>query len=553
MSGGYRFKRSDALVAAEALLEQIASHCEQVQLAGSLRRGKNSVGDIELVALPVVEEREIAPVPAQLSLFGEAAGGATASVERVSLLDQRLDHLVATEVVFRERPYTHQKGVWGAKRKQFWLPVHVDGNRHLITVDLYIVTPPAQWGPIFTIRTGDADFVGRQGLMKYINTRTPFQQTDGRLIVRATGEDVPTPTERDYFEALNLPWIEPRDRTVAKLWKVAAGRRVPSAPTGNGFQMRDEAEIESTSAEHPYDEDRPAIKAITIHQPWASLIAAGVKEYETRSWETGYRGLIAIHAGQTKTTMRYVDFECVNADDLACLPDPMPLGAVVAVARLVDCVLTTRLLDEGNISDREYELGNFAPGRFGWKLEIVTVFDEPIPARGQQGLWKWDGWDGVIGGSPGPKQAMLTGNISSQVRVVNVKSLPKTWQNDPAYADHVYIGRAHRAKKLPGSVWGNPFVVGRDGNRAQVIEKYRAWIETQPHLLQMIPHLATQTGALVCWCAPLPCHGDVLCEYIERWRRGEWQPPPRKGSMGYNDSEARTQMRERLKARAGLV
>lgn len=66
----------------------------------------------------------------------------------------------------------------------------------------------------------------------------------------------------------------------------------------------------------------------------------------------------------------------------------------------------------------------------------------------------------------------------------------------------VYVGRP--------SKWGNPFVIGRDGTREEVVEKYRRWIQTQPHLLQALPEL---TGAdLVCWCAPLPCHADVLLE-----------------------------------------
>lgn len=66
----------------------------------------------------------------------------------------------------------------------------------------------------------------------------------------------------------------------------------------------------------------------------------------------------------------------------------------------------------------------------------------------------------------------------------------------------VYIGRP--------SPWGNPFVIGRDGDRAQVIARYRRWISRQPALLARIPTLREK--ALGCWCAPQPCHGDVLAE-----------------------------------------
>ena len=70
----------------------------------------------------------------------------------------------------------------------------------------------------------------------------------------------------------------------------------------------------------------------------------------------------------------------------------------------------------------------------------------------------------------------------------------------------VYIGRP--------SIWGNPFTIGRDGDRAQVITKYRAWFALQPKLLAKVAALKGQR--LGCWCAPLACHGDVLAEYAER-------------------------------------
>ena len=64
----------------------------------------------------------------------------------------------------------------------------------------------------------------------------------------------------------------------------------------------------------------------------------------------------------------------------------------------------------------------------------------------------------------------------------------------------VYIGRP--------SKWGNPFVVGRDGNREEVVKKYHDWILTQPQLLKDLHEL--EGKVLACWCAPKACHGDVL-------------------------------------------
>ena len=64
------------------------------------------------------------------------------------------------------------------------------------------------------------------------------------------------------------------------------------------------------------------------------------------------------------------------------------------------------------------------------------------------------------------------------------------------------------------SPWGNPFRVGRDGTRVECLKKYRAWLQEQPHLLARIPELRGKR--LGCYCAPLPCHGDVLADLADR-------------------------------------
>jgi hypothetical protein len=61
---------------------------------------------------------------------------------------------------------------------------------------------------------------------------------------------------------------------------------------------------------------------------------------------------------------------------------------------------------------------------------------------------------------------------------------------------------------LKGSKWGNRFVIGKDGTRAEVIAKYEAWIHNQPELMAQLGELRGKD--LVCWCAPAACHGDVL-------------------------------------------
>jgi len=70
----------------------------------------------------------------------------------------------------------------------------------------------------------------------------------------------------------------------------------------------------------------------------------------------------------------------------------------------------------------------------------------------------------------------------------------------------VYIGRP--------SKWGNPFVIGKDGTRDEVIEKYRQWLLSNPELLEEVKELKGKI--LGCWCSPKKCHGDVLAELANR-------------------------------------
>lgn len=74
---------------------------------------------------------------------------------------------------------------------------------------------------------------------------------------------------------------------------------------------------------------------------------------------------------------------------------------------------------------------------------------------------------------------------------------------DGAPKGSVYIGRP--------SQWGNPFVIGKDGDRDDVIAKFRAWLHGQPELLASVKRDLCGKD-LVCFCAPKSCHGDVLIE-----------------------------------------
>ncbi|MEZ2226612.1 MAG: ASCH domain-containing protein [Microcoleus sp.] len=137
----------------------------------------------------------------------------------------------------------------------------------------------------------------------------------------------------------------------------------------------------------PLHSEEKYFTAITLHQPWASLVAAGKKHYETRSWPTNYRGPIAIHAGKKLEQDQSL---------LGLLEVPLssiPLGAIVAIAELTDCILMTKEFILKQSSFEQY-LGCWEEGRYAWKLENVRAIG-PIPATGKQGLWKWnlDGWN----------------------------------------------------------------------------------------------------------------------------------------------------------------
>ena len=76
----------------------------------------------------------------------------------------------------------------------------------------------------------------------------------------------------------------------------------------------------------------------------------------------------------------------------------------------------------------------------------------------------------------------------------------------------IYIGR--------GSKWGNPFVLGKDGNREEVIDKYEEWIRQQPDLMSSLNELKGKR--LGCFCRPKKCHGDVLVKLVEEMEEEDW-------------------------------
>lgn len=173
------------------------------------------------------------------------------------------------------------------------------------------------------------------------------------------------------------------------------------------------------------------MKAISLTQPWATLVAIGAKKIETRSWRTDYRGPLAIHAakGLGKGGMRAHKELCgtepfcsvLNAALKAWDTPPkslremaerpfMPFGAIVAVCRICEVTRMEDLAipDHGpgrwlygrsvwvgqqvshHLSDQEYTFGLYERGRYAWLLADVRALPEPIPCKGALGLWEPD-------------------------------------------------------------------------------------------------------------------------------------------------------------------
>lgn len=136
-----------------------------------------------------------------------------------------------------------------------------------------------------------------------------------------------------------------------------------------------------------------SMKAITVWQPWASLIAFGAKHFETRSWATGHRGLLAIHAGaalrlEHRALCAEEPFRSALRRGGILDANRLPLGKVVAIVSLIDCVRVGPGFTL--FSEAERAFGDFTPGRYAWRLASPLPLVRPIPVPGHQGLWDWD-------------------------------------------------------------------------------------------------------------------------------------------------------------------
>lgn len=128
------------------------------------------------------------------------------------------------------------------------------------------------------------------------------------------------------------------------------------------------------------------MKVITIKQPFATLIAEGLKEYEFRTWKTKYRGEILIHAGKSIDKKAMKKFEHLHLS--------YPTGCIIAKCELKDCIYIDEdmrsflekkdsLVYSGVVRHPEWE-------GYGFQLEAIQKI-EPIPLNGKLSIWDYDG------------------------------------------------------------------------------------------------------------------------------------------------------------------
>ena len=150
------------------------------------------------------------------------------------------------------------------------------------------------------------------------------------------------------------------------------------------------------------------MKALTIKQPWATLIALGEKKIETRSWSTKYRGPLLIHAGKSvdKLAMKTLCIKEALAEHGIYCAEDLPTGCIIAKSNLDDVCRVEKANDilkqawtmdkDGHMvllaQNKEYDFGGYiselGKRRYGWNLSNIQSIN-PIYCKGQLSLWEY--------------------------------------------------------------------------------------------------------------------------------------------------------------------
>lgn len=194
MSQGQPVPLADATRTARALVAALAPACERIEIAGSIRRRKPMVRDIEIVAIPRY---------AEVSGLFEVA-------ERIDLLDERIRVNLASGAIAARQVEAHRAdGSIDVQTKlgPAYKALIFDG----LPVDLFI-TDAERWGCIFALRTGPGDWNTRL----VTDCKRYYRSVEGGRVMYL-GRAIPTPEEADFFAALGQPWLDPWERSVDRV------------------------------------------------------------------------------------------------------------------------------------------------------------------------------------------------------------------------------------------------------------------------------------------------------------------------------------------------
>lgn len=189
-----RLPLAQAQALAQDVVKLLAPYCETIDVAGSIRRERADIGDLEMVCVPRMLEQ------VQEDLFGAAV--AVTVVNRLDAFCQ----LLVDDGIFHHRRDKNGRPAFGSKYKRLLF----DG----FGLDLFSVLPPAQFGVVYMIRTGSAEFSHRFVTAQALGGWMPFAYfvRDGALW--RGGEMLETPDERSLFDAVGQPYLDPPLREV---------------------------------------------------------------------------------------------------------------------------------------------------------------------------------------------------------------------------------------------------------------------------------------------------------------------------------------------------
>lgn len=124
------------------------------------------------------------------------------------------------------------------------------------------------------------------------------------------------------------------------------------------------------------------MKILTLKQPWATLVAEGIKKYEFRSWKTNYRGKILIHAGTGIDKKELEKYKDLNLE--------FPSKRILAEVEIEDCLELNDELNKNIIAEKNIAYGSKYRTGYAWKLTNSKKINYDKEVKGQLGLWNID-------------------------------------------------------------------------------------------------------------------------------------------------------------------